>query len=235
MNATIARLKGRLARPAHLIEVDRTSSPGPYSSLLGSVKVALPGEAWPTYDGLPMFPIAQLDFRGLHPLPAALHNIEMITLFFAEPVLAEEGENGGTWVLRAYDNAASLRRLDADLTKLHERFHAVKWRPSAARCVLLAADFPDAYDLPADVQCNESLVDEWCSNVSPHESSKIGGWPYLLQGPLEWSVSADAVPDFALQLSGFDVGVFPFQDIIYYVARAHGSRHSEWLLTSHTV
>jgi hypothetical protein len=223
MNATIARLKGQLARPANILEVDPNSSLSPYSSFLGSVKVALPGEAWPMYNGLPMFPIAQLNLRGLHWLPAALQDIELITVFFAEPVLAEEGENGGAWVLRAYDKVASLSPVDVDLSTLHEEYHAVNWRPSAARCVLLADDLPDAYDLPADVQYDEPLVDEWSSNVSPYESSKIGGWPYLLQGPLEWPVPVDAVPEFALQLSGFDADMFPFQDIIYYIARARGS------------
>jgi hypothetical protein len=179
-----------------------------------------------------MFPVAQLNLREAPYVASVVDDIALITLFFSEPVLTEEGENGGNWELRSYRDLELLIRLDVELSRARERFPKVVWEPAVAGYSLLRSDYPDVYDIPSDLAIPELVLDQWSSRVVPCKSPKIGGWPFLLQGPLEWTVEVERQPEFAFQLTSFGNRKFPFWDIAYYVGRVRGRRPSEWVLTS---
>lgn len=232
MDNELQRFKERLARPAAVIEPSDGLAVELTSSWLGAVKVAAPSEKWPTANGVPMFPIAQLNLRDAPFVPRIVSDVALITLFFAEPALIEEGENGGEWVLRAYPRLEPLVPLDADLSDTRKRFSNVVWKPASARYRLLQSDYPDVYGIPPEIAIPDPILDQWQSLVLPSEASKVGGWPYLLQTALEWPVDLDAEPEFVFQLASLGNPEFPFWDMIYYVGRVRGRLPSEWVLTS---
>jgi hypothetical protein len=235
MDNEVDRVKERLARPAAVIEPSDGVAVELTSSRLGSVSVALPGEKWPVANRVPMFPIAQLNLRDAPFVPRILNDVTLITLFFSEPVLTEEGENGGNWVLRSYPHLEPLVPLEADLSTTRMQFSNVVWKPATVRYRFLQSDYPDLYGIPPGVAIPEPILDQWSSLVVPCESSKVGGWPYLLQTALEWPVDLDLKPEFVFQLASLGNPEFPFCDMIYYVGRVRGRLPSEWILTSQSI
>jgi hypothetical protein len=237
-STTIEKVKERFSRPASVLEFSPAegAASDPLCSWLGMVTVALPGEKWPVVDGSPMMPIAQLNLKDAPFVPNLLSDVALLTLFFAEPALIQEGPNGGLWELRAYDTIDGLRPFAKDESPtLATWSRRAIWTPMPVRYRLLEKDYPSIMNLLAEEDVPEELLDRWGEVAPTCEESKVGGWPSLLQGELGWNDSTDDA-EYAFQVSGFDNPAAPFRDMIYYVGRRSETRGaSQWALTSYDV
>jgi Domain of unknown function (DUF1963) len=234
--AALEELKAQLARPASLIELgDRGPAvPGALASWFGRVNVALPGEEWPEDDGRPMVPIAQFNLSEAPYVPPALADVALIAVYFGQSSdPPDSAANGDGWLLRAYPALDDLQMIDAPPEAL-----AGIWslsgsdKPITARPIrykLLAADYPDYEDLPADV--DEELSDAWSDSVGASAGSKLGGWPSLIQGEISWAPMNEhpANPEFVFQLGAMaKTNFFMPDDGMCYFGRGTGPSRNVW-------
>lgn len=106
---TEAEYKALLGKPVNVMCRAKESAPeDPYRSWFGSVKIGLPGETWPEYEGVPMLPLCQLRCAEIPTLPAVLAEYALICVFsafYGAEAMAPQGER---WVVRTYSDMDAL-------------------------------------------------------------------------------------------------------------------------------
>jgi hypothetical protein len=228
-------------RPACVAQVGGFRPPeDPLASWFGRVRVALPGEGWPTTDGAPMLALAQFNLRELpcHP-PPALTDVALLTLFLGPWRFPVDEPNGLNWALRAYPSMDGLvplaeptpaRAGDPKLRKgqdLTLRPFPIRWRERL--------DLPCRDDIPLEVL---DAWDAWAQDRSATEltfdGTKVGGWPYCVQSEVRWRTGSRPVEDceYVLQLgSEHKTGLSWRYEGLGYVARELGRGAEGWYLT----
>lgn len=217
---TMDELRLYWGQPASYMRPSTDQSGKPNDSYFGHVALGARGENWPTWDGLPMAPLCQLNLADAPYVPEIVRDIALITVFAA----ANDGgwvdqtlgyndpdavlENGNMWVLRAYPSLNGL--VEITQPRLPGGYSSVRvdWELDEANppCSCLFFKRPEMYErLPVD--CD--LYDEYF-----FEGGKLGGWPTVFGDSSDWEpirrmrerqdTRAD-VPHYAFQL-GCDQG-----------------------------
>jgi hypothetical protein len=227
-------------RPACIAELGGFRPPeDPLASWFGQVRVARPGEGWPTTSGAPMLAVAQINLADLPcPRPAALSDVAMITLFVGPWELPVDERNGVNWELRAYPSLEGL-------TPLPEPSPARAGDPKARRGDdAKLRPFPIAWRERLDMPCRDCVPlrltdawDEWSDDRDPtvltSDRTKVGGWPSCLQGDVGWYLDEQLVKhaEFVMQIASEEkAGLSWGDDGIAYVARRPGGGRDDWYL-----
>jgi hypothetical protein len=231
----------RWARPTCVAQVGGfRPSQDSLASWFGRVRVALPGEGWPTTDGAPMLALAQFN---LHELPCrpppALADVSLLTLFLGPWQFPVDAPNGVNWALRAYsclddlvplEEPSPARAGDPKLRKGQDmtlRPFPVRWQERL--------DLPCRDDIPAELLDSwDAWVKDWGAAELPFDGTKIGGWPYCIQSGVQWRTGGRLVEDgqYVLQLgSEHKTGLSWRYEGLGYVARQLGCGAGGWHLT----
>lgn len=229
------------ARPAGVARLGGDRPPqDPLASWFGRVRAALPGEDWPTTDGAPMLALAQLNLRELPcPPPKALADVALLTVFLGPWQLPVDQPNGVNWALRAYPSLDGLvplaepapaRAGDPKLRRgqdLALRPFPIRWQERL--------DFPCRDDLPLELL---DAWDTWAESRDPaaltFDGTKVGGWPYCIQGEVRWHTGGRLVEDcqYLVQLgSEQKAGLSWGHAGLGYLARQPGRGSDGWHLT----
>jgi hypothetical protein len=229
------------ARPACVAQLGGVRPPQDLlASWFGRVRVALPGERWPTTECAPMLALAQFNLRELpcRP-PQALADIALLTLFLGPWRLPVDAPNGVNWALRAYPS------LD-DLVPLAEPTPARAGDPKLRKGQdLTLRPFPIRWQQRLELPCRDDIPwellaawDAWAGDRPTHErtcdGTKIGGWPYCIQSEVRWRTGGRPVEDgqYVLQLgSEHKAGLSWRFAGLGYVARQPGRGPDGWHLT----
>jgi hypothetical protein len=229
------------ARPACIAQVGGFRPPQDLlASWFGRVRVALPGEGWPTTNGAPMLALAQCNLRELpcNP-PPALADVALLTLFVGPRQFPVEEPNGVNWALRADSS------LD-DLVPLAEPTPARAGGPKLRKGQdLTLRPFPIRWQQRLDLPCRDDipaeLLDAWDAWVKDRgatertcDGTKIGGWPYCIQSQVQWRTGGRLVGDcqYVLQLgSEHKAGLSWGSKGLGYLARQPGQGADGWHLT----
>jgi hypothetical protein len=229
------------ARPACVAQLGGFQPPqDPLASWFGRVRVASPGEGWPTTNGAPMLALAQFNLREL-PCRAqpVLADIALLTLFLGPWQFPVDEPNGINWTLRAYrslDNLVPLEEPDPAMAgdpKLRKG-QDVTLRPFPIR-------WQERLDLPCRDDVPSGLLDTWDAWVKDRnateltfDGTKIGGWPYCIQSEVQWRTNDRLVEDcqYVLQLgSEPKAGLSWRYEGLGYVARQPHRGADGWHLT----
>jgi Domain of unknown function (DUF1963) len=229
------------ARPVCVAQVGGFRPPqDPLASWLGRVRVALPGEGWPTTNGAPMLALAQINLRELPcPSPPALADLALLTLFLGPWQLPVDEPNGVNWTLRAYPSLDGLVPL---VEPTPARAGDPKLRNGQD---LTLRPFPIRWQERQDLPCRDNIPSElldawdvWSQDRGPTEltsdGTKIGGWPYCVQSDVRWWTGRRPVEDcqYVLQLgSEHKAGLSWRYEGLGYLARQPGRDADGWHLT----
>ncbi|HEX7239880.1 MAG TPA: DUF1963 domain-containing protein [Longimicrobiaceae bacterium] len=223
---TIPQLRDTLRRRAIRMQVGGFRPPdSPSASWFGRASLALPGESWPTTEGRAMHALCQINTTELPFRPAGLEDVELVTVFVGPSELPDDTPNGVSWCLRAYPRLDALVPLAAAATGSPIR--AFPMSPE-----VVENDFPCMDDvaipLPAGV---EDRYEELFPNTG---GIKLGGWPTLVQGEVDWGrrASPDA-PRYVFQVDSVEKAGWSWGDMgVGYFGRGTApGRAGEWALS----
>jgi hypothetical protein len=229
------------ARPASAARLGGVRPPqDPLASWFGRVRVALPGEDWPTTNGAPMLALAQLNLRELPcPPPQVLADVALLTLFLGPWQLPVDQPNGINWALRAYPTLDGLVPLAeptparaGDPKRRKGQDLALQPSPISWQQHL---DYPYRDDLPPGLlKAWDAWAEDHADTQQTFDGTKIGGWPYCLQHEVRWHSGGRPVDDWQYVLQ---VGSEPKAGLSWghaglgYIARQPGHRADGWHLT----
>jgi hypothetical protein len=217
-------------RPASLAQVGGFRPPEhPRASWFGTVRLALPGELWPTTDGEPMLALAQINLGELPcPAPAILSDVAFLTLFVGARRLPIDEPNGTGWALRTYASLDELVPV-ADPTPEPARLRPfpIRWHE--------ALDLPCRDDLPLDyLDAGGARPEPQPGSELTSPGTKVGGWPYYIQSSVEWRTGRGPVADghYVLQVGTEEKAGWSWGHAgIGYIARQPGQGAERWHLT----
>ena len=182
----------RHRRQASLLQIGGFRPPeDPAATWVGRVRLAAPGETWPTFEGKRLAPLAQLNLTEAPYVPPNLQDLEMLTVFrTAEPPMG--GANGQGWLVRGYPSIA-------DLVEIDDPPPSDPFRPFPGRWTHLEADYPSWEFVADEIEITDEVSDEWSEirdDFCTAQGTKIGGWPYPVQHEIGWG---DPAIDYVLQ------------------------------------
>ena len=160
----------------------------PFASHMGLRPLALPGEAWPSFEGEPLMLVCQMNLTNAPSVPELLKDVKLIT-FYANPETEEWPEEGGTeWVVRTYNSLDGLAPMTPPAVR---KGFECSWRD--------CEDYPSIDDpdrvVPDDFDDSELEVE------SVHRT-KIGGWASNIQSEPWWEYSEHAAaPKYCFQVA----------------------------------
>ncbi|GGK24450.1 hypothetical protein GCM10008955_17550 [Deinococcus malanensis] len=228
----IANLRQQFAHPASRLVLGGRPPEDPAASWFGRVNLALPDQDWPTFQGRPMRPLAQLNLSEAPFVPPALADLALITVFVATDLPLDGAANGRGWVIRAYMERQNLRPLiqPTDLEMGTLRAFPVWYER-------LDEDLPDWEDAAALVydafeeETADTVADGWYDTFGAAGGSKLGGWPDLIQSEMFWAPwnRHPASPEYAFQIDTEEKAGFawPAGGIAYF-GRGTGDARDTW-------
>ena len=203
----------------------------PFRSRLGAVTVALPGEPWPTYEGVPMIGLAQLNLAEVPFVSEPLRDQAFISVFIAEQddylVLPDDRPNGDGWLVRAYESGSGLVPVvDPPRTPEWLRPHSLAWEA--------IDDMPDWDDLSEMVDLD--AIEPWLGGRevedvlgSPADGTKLGGWPSLIQSQIQWH-DHPAQPSYCFQIDSDEhVGLNLWDRGVLHIGRGAVDGGTVWI------
>jgi len=228
----ISTVRKRLARPASRMLVGGFRPPDdPRTSWFGTVRVGLPDESWPEWKGRPMVGVCQINCAEAPHLPSSLGDVEMLSLFvdFTDGVPPDDSPNGEGWLLRAYSSRNAL-------VSVTEPAIDGRLRPFPVRWESIPEDMPAREDLRTFLGSeSDGVLEEFGELLGgPAEGSKVGGWPFLVQGELFWAPfnRHPANPEYVLQIdSEYKAGLSWGDQGILYIGRGTGGSRETWTMT----
>lgn len=190
----VHELRARWARPASAGDIGGFRPPDdPLTSWLGQVHAIGREEDWPRSEGEPMAGVLQVDVAALPFAPDSLAGIAFFTLF--------ADVDRDRWTVRSYASLDDLAPAGGPIAPGVHPF-PVRWRP-------VPDDLPEWDELVSLAAAEgvgddlDALGEAWDdAGLGPVAGLKIGGWPSLIQGEVEW-VGPDGSPvdaDFVLQV-----------------------------------
>lgn len=226
MTMTDAELRARLVRRASRAVVGGFRPPDdPFSSWLGRVRVALPGETWPEHSGRPMMPLAQFNLTELPHRTDSLGGVALITVFIQQDGLPLDTPNGDGWLLRAYPTLEGLAVTEEPAARAPIKSFPVRWE-------LVKEDYPTWDDasgmgLPPDVE------EDYHDRFQTQQGTKIGGWPDTIQSEIYWAPfnRHPANPEYVFQIDSEEKARWAWGDGgVGYFGRGTGEARDQWTL-----
>jgi hypothetical protein len=223
-------VRAQLRRRAIHMEIGGFRPPeGPGGSWFGGVNLALPGEAWPTHNGKPMYALAQIDLTQLPFRPPRLDDVEMITIFIDDDLPTDHEPNGDGWCLRAYPDASALIPLAQVDTGSYIK-------PFPMRPRVIDEDYPNWEDVP--IELSKDIRERYHDLFQTAEGLKLGGWPFLVQSEIYWGGGGPweehpAQPEYVFQIDSTDKGSWMWGDsgLGYFGRGTRPGRTDEWALS----
>lgn len=224
MGTTVDEYRRKIRRRAIQMEIGGFRPPDdPLSSWFGQVRFALPGETWPATDGLPMFPLCQLNLTALPFRPPRLDDLEFITVFIGPKKYPVDDENGTNWCLRAY-------RKIGQLVPLPSCGSGSPLKAFPMRSIVVEEDYPCRVDAPWPMPDEaRGRYNELFPNT---EGMKLGGWPTLCQGEIYWGPEGlrPLCPEYVFQIDSTVKGNWEwgFWGVGYFGRGTAAGRQDEW-------
>jgi hypothetical protein len=223
MSFDIERVRQQLRRRAILLEIGGFRPPeSSAASWFGRVNVSLPNETWPTTDGQPMLPLAQINLTELPFRPPRLDDIELITIFITRDELPFHAPNGEDWCLRAYQRLG-------DLVPIVDAPPVSDINPLPMRPTIVEEDLP-CWD---DISEFDIDYDDYEVKFNNTNGFKLGGWPTLIQSEIYWAPwnKHPASPEYVFQIDSVPKANWAWGDQgVGYFGRGTLAGHTdEWV------
>ncbi|GAB3499220.1 hypothetical protein GCM10027341_22050 [Spirosoma knui] len=187
----------QVARPAIQMKVGGfRPTDQPWSSWVGKVLLAKE-DNWPHWQGVAMFPLCQLYLEEFPVKPTLLSDITLLTVFVAAQSIPDaEDANGTSWCLRAYT-------ADDDLIPLTPVRTTSPIKPFQMLPEVINQDFPHYDDCPIPIP--DKFSDDYSDLFPSAGGIKLGGWPTLIQGEIDWRTSSEGNDiEFAFQVDSLE-------------------------------
>jgi hypothetical protein len=171
-----------------------------------------------------MLPLCQLNLTEAPFVPPGLGDLALITVLISGASLPRDEENGDGWQLRAYTSLEGLVEIDPPL-------HENPLRPFPIRWESIEADYPSHEDANAIL---EDVPAGYYGLFERHPSSKLGGWPYLIQSEIYWAPHTrhPANPEYVFQIASEAKAHWQWGDGgIGYFGRGTGGATDVWTLS----
>ncbi|GAB3957392.1 hypothetical protein GCM10028805_50020 [Spirosoma harenae] len=196
----------------------------PYASWFGRVLLGQPDELWPLSNGKPMLPLCQINLQEFPFKPELVQDIAFITLFIdADTTPVSGNPNGAGWILRTY---TSLE----DLIPIVQPTFVSAIKPFQMAPEIIDADFPMLEDCP--IALPASLEDDYDDLFPNTDGIKLGGWPTLIQGEIDWPPlnQHSTTPTFAFQIDSVEKAHWQWGDngVAYFGRDSAIGQESEW-------
>lgn len=197
-----AELKRALQRPCGPMIFHKPATIDPFATLFGAVRLERKGEVWPALNGVPLWPLCQINLLQAPVRPDALSDLSLVTLFISadhaqSPTQIIDSANPdpqATIALRSYatlDGLTIPKPLD----------HSSPLSPRLGEWAPVTPDFAN-HDLASqvvDTDANDIYAYDWCRTV---QDTKLGGWPATVQSEPWWDYQRSRDTwDFVLQLA----------------------------------
>lgn len=222
----LEQIKPQLKRKAsQMIVGGRKPSADAAASWFGRVRLARVDESWPIQGGKPMIPLCQLNLTEAPYVPPTLQDIVLLTVFIATPQLPIDTANGEGWELRAYSSLENLTEIVAPKYDSAIQPFPISWQ-------LIEEDYASWEDVA--IPLPEEIEEDYNDLFKVADCSKIGGWPNLIQGELEWAPfnRHPANPTYTFQIQSEAKAHWMWGDTgIGYFGRGTGQAKDVWTLT----
>ena len=224
----IKEIRTKLSRKAISFQVGGfRPDDNPYSSWIGKVLVAESDASWPQHGGKNMVPVCQLNLTNLPYKPAILSEIAFITCFIAPDNLENSEVNIEDFLILTYKSIDTLQPIRMPEEKFNVKAFQLKEN-------LIENDYPCYEDCNIDLP--EKYMDEYEDYFPNANGIKIGGWPTLLQGEINWSQSNSDEIEFAFQIDSVAKAGLQFGDGgILHIGRNKNNRDKEWYINWQTL
>lgn len=203
------------------------------SSCFGEIRASLQGEAWPEYNGEPLWPVCQLNLSDAPFVPAALADVAMLQVFVSGDFLSSdflvvnsrEKTPNSPFFIRCYGSLEQLQRTqEPNHTSTFKAFEA-QWTDE------ILTDYPTHDTMPIDFDAlgiGEYYEQEGVEGVM---ATKLGGWPICIQSEPWWDYRKEGREfEFALQVDSEPKANCWWGDAgTVYIAR-HKSNKNLWAI-----
>jgi len=171
-----------ISRDAVVMEVGGFRPPNDQhpSSWFGKVTHCAEGEKWPSWNGAPLMPLAQVRIDELPFIPEQLKSYCLVTVFISRDYLPTDTENGDGWLVRTYEDLEKLVPMEAP--REEGWIKSIAMRPGK-----IVQDFPCWEDLeePLD-EIRDDFGEDYEDLFKNLDGFKFGGWPTLIQSEIYW-------------------------------------------------
>lgn len=171
------------------------------ASWFGNVLLCKEGESWPqwkhpvslktTY----LTPLAQFNLTEAPYLPEKLRRFKMLAVFIDAEELPYERPHGEGWVVRAYESLEELVPLTRPDVEFDIEPFPIQWTLSEKD----APSWEDAWKITDLSDFNCVADSEYHDRYTSIENTKLGGYPALIQGELQFGIH-----DFIFQIGTED-------------------------------
>ena len=216
-----------LERPCAPLVFQKPATIDPFATLFGTVRLARKAQAWPALDGIPLWPLCQINLTQAPLVPDALRDLALITVFVsgAHPVAptriinTKDPDPAATWALRSYT------ALDG-LTIPNHPAHYSPLSPCLGEWEPITPDFAN-HDMAGhvvDTGANDVCAFDWSHSVA---QTKLGGWPATVQSAPWWDDRrAGGTWDFVMQIENEPAAKWQgWGDGTAYIARSRAQPH----------
>jgi len=220
-------LRQALDRPCAPIVFDRPATIDPFTSIFGAVRLARKDELWPEHEGVPLWPLCQINLTQTPMMPLVLRDLALITLFISPDhshaptrvIDTRQPDPAATWALRSY---TSLEKL----TIPKQPTHGSTLSPRLGEWAEVAADYAnhDVAGQVVDTAINDVYGYEWGKSV---QQTKLGGWPLTVQSEPWWDYEkTQDTWDFVMQIENEPkAGWHGWGDGVAFIARSRQRPH----------
>lgn len=179
--------------------------------------VMLPEEEWPISNGRLLQAFLQVNVSELPYVPEQLKGFQIVTIFIDEEnVPYDQQPSGVGWVLRAYTSADGLAPRKNPIAGSTLKAFEVSWTKSDSE----GPNWEDAWSIADLSKFNEleGSVDIYYDRYKNQLSTKVGGWPSLIQSELRMGPN-----NFVLQVDSEEKAGWSYLDAgTMYVGRVDG-------------
>ncbi|MEQ6202343.1 DUF1963 domain-containing protein [Sulfitobacter sp. HNIBRBA2951] len=222
-----AALEKRMRRSCAPLVFRKPASIDPFETMFGAVRLAQRGEAWPECNGVPMWPLCQINLKAAPMVPKGLSDLALLTIFISpetsraptQIIDTSDPDAGATWALRSYPLLSGLTIPQAPDHKSTLSARGGEWGA-------VTPDYPNHDNAGAviDTLANDVYAFEWARGVY---QTKLGGWPSTVQSEPWWDYTkSDDTWDYVLQIENEPkAGWHGWGDGCAFIARSRERPH----------
>lgn len=190
-----------LERPCAPLVFRKPANIDPFASMFGAVRLSRGGEVWPACEGVPLWPLCQINLTQAPFVPDALRDLALITIYISEKdaiaptrvINTADPDPAATWALRAYPTLEALTIPKSPMHKSPLSARLGEWGAQTA-------DYPnhDMAGAVVDTGTVDVYAYDWARTV---QATKLGGWPGTLQSEPWWDYkTTEDTWDFVMQI-----------------------------------
>ncbi|MEO0628445.1 MAG: DUF1963 domain-containing protein, partial [Bacteroidota bacterium] len=143
-------------------------------------------ENWPKWKNKYIESILQVNIEELPLIPPILQDYQLITIFIDPRNIPFNLPHGEGWEIRLYKDKSNLMERPNPNLKSKLKPFEIKW-------IKTNDEFPSMEDAASKIDLDsfeqlEDCGDIYYDNYTNHEYTKIGGWPSIIQHPLDMNV-----------------------------------------------